>query len=148
MVIQRSQLDKLNTGVIPAHHDHTHMLVGIYTSDDGYIPEQVLSVRENPNSHREPNHILAEVIAGDLKSINDDPKVKHIVFTRLVGNIEFTDDQIFAAYKRGLIEFDIMAEKDPWLSESREEFKKRDPIGYDEAMGGYERILYAALGYI
>jgi len=149
MPIQRSQLTKLAfTARIPAHTDADNFLVGIFVNDpEAALPDEFLML-PHPDRIRHPNHFYGSVRVVDMKAVNDHPNVRDLIFARKDGPIAFSEDQIFAAYKQGLMEFNIMDKKEPWLSESREDFKQRDPIGYDETMGAYERILYRALDYI
>lgn len=148
MPIQRSQLTKLaHTPTIPPHTDDDTFLVGVYMHDeDAPAPDTLMEV-EHPDRYPHPNHRYGRVKVTDMKKLNDDEGVRILIFARKEGPIVFTEEQIWAAYKQYVREFHYRSEQ-PYHTETMEEFKARDIIGYEETMGGFERILYKAIDYI
>jgi hypothetical protein len=126
----------------------TSYLVGVYLKDKALAPRRLKQRMRDIDGllvAGDPNYIVSEAIDMDFEDLEDDDNVLSWGIIRKCGIVEFDDDQIWAAFLQHHREFHMHAEP---ISESREQFKERDPIGYDECMAGMERVLYKALGYI
>lgn len=127
----------------------TKYLVGISLKDKSLIPREIRrgSIRETNGEEvaGDPNYIVGEVLHFDLDELDENDNVAIWGIIRKCGSVEFSDDQIWAAFLQYQSEFHMW--KKP-IAETRVEFKERDPIGYDECMAGMERVLYKALGYL
>jgi hypothetical protein len=126
----------------------TRFLVGVTLKDKSQIPnwlKQGMRDIDGLSVAGDPNYIVSEAIDLRLEDLDDDDNVSTWGIIRKCGLVEFTDDQIWAALLQHHSEFNMYSKP---ITETREEFQGRDPIGYDESMAGMERVLYKALGYI
>lgn len=128
---------------------HTSFLVGVIVDDKSRIPQAVnhgsLRKLDEPTIPYEDNYIVGEVRSINLPSLDNDENVVTWSIVRKTGPVEFTDDQIWEAFLQHQSEFRPMHAP---ITDTREEYRKNDPIGYDETMAGFERVLYRALGYL
>lgn len=126
----------------------TRYLVGVILKDKSHIPHWLKQGMRDIDGLLiavDPNYIVTEAIDLQLEDLDDDDNVTSWGIIRKCGLIEFSDDQIWSAFLQHQSEFNMRSKP---ITETREEFKNRDPIGYDECMAGMERVLYKALGYI
>lgn len=125
----------------------TRYLVGVTTKDKEAVPRWLKRGMRDLDGllvAGDPNYIVSDVIDMQLEDLDEDDNVLNWGIIRKCGIIEFDDDQIWAALLQHQSEFRPMSP----FTETREQFKERDPIGYDECMAGMERVLYKALGYL
>lgn len=125
----------------------TRYLVGVTTKDKDLAPRWLkLGMRDIDGLlvAGDPNYIVSKASEVQLDDLDEDDNVVNWGIIRKCGFVEFDDEQIWAALLQHQSEFRTLHP----ITETREQFKERDPIGYDECMAGMERVLYKALGYL
>lgn len=123
-------------------------LVSIKMNDNQPLPSWIQKDKIRPmptDGYVEPNFYNVELKGFNLLQLDNEDSVMTWGLVRKTGSIEFTDDQIWSAFKQ--MEAEFMPNAKPKYA-SAEIFKHKDSIGYEECMSGMERILYKAIGYI
>lgn len=135
-------------GLFPVEATQSY-LVGVKIHDNSILPSWVQKdkIRDMKGWQVDtiPNYFVIEFKGSNLLQLDNDDAVMRWMLQRKVGSLEFTNDQLWAAF--------VQLEKEffPYSTnryESAEDFKQQDSIGYEENMAAIERILYKAVGYI
>lgn len=134
----------------PEGYDETTVfVVGVRLHDGNIVPGaiQAGSLRDlsgNIIADIEPNYVVGNIACTDLAALDTDSNVELWAILRKAGPVELTEDQIWAAF----VEYENGRNPQRPFTETQQQFKTRDPIGYDECLAMMERSLYRALGYL
>jgi hypothetical protein len=122
-------------------------LVSIKMNDNQTLPAWIQKDKIRPvlDGYVEPNFYSVEMKGFNLLQLDNEDSVMTWGLVRKTGSIEFTDEQIWEAFKQ--LESEFFRHSTPKHA-TAEIFKHKDSIGYEECMSAMERILYKAVGYI